>query len=516
MKYKLTSIWDDSITNYPHFKQLNNNISTDVCIIGGGITGISTGYYLNKNNIDFVILERNKVCESTTKFSTAKVTSQHDLIYTEIIKKYGIKKAKLYLEANNEAIKNIQNIIQEENIDCDFEIEDSYVFTQDLNLQQNILNEYKALSKLDFKNVELLNRVTLPLNTKYAIKFKNQAKFNPKKYTLALANIIKDNIYENSHVTRIDKKKNKIYVHTKNGIVTCNKVVLATHYPIKDIPGFYFTKMYQDTSYMIAVDIQNNALDGMYISLEEPTISLRTLTLKNNTKNKNNIKDNDNNNTNILLIGGNGIKTGDVLDKNKYTFLEKIAKEMYPDSKVIKRWNTQDCITLDKIPYIGKFSIFYPNIYVATGFNKWGMTTSNIAASIITDNILNKHNKYEEVFKATRLYPLRNIKQLSLNILQVIQSLIINKFKIKKDTIDNIPLNTGKIIKENNVNIGIYKDENGKIYKINPYCSHLKCLLTFNTQDKTWDCPCHGSRFDIYGNLIYGPANENITEESKN
>lgn len=506
MKYKLTSIWDDITDFYPKFKQLNKDLSTDVCIIGGGITGISTGYYLAKNNIDFVLLEKNKICNSTTKFSTAKITSQHDLIYSEIVKKYGIKKAKLYLDANNEAIKNIQNIIQEENIDCDFEIQDSYVFTQDTNNIQNIIDEYKTLSKIGFKDVELVGRLTLPLNTKYAIKFKNQAKFNPKKYTLALANIIKDNIYENTHVIKMDKRGKKIFVYTKNRIITCNKVVLATHYPIKDIPGFYFAKMYQDTSYIIAVDIQDTTFDGIYISLEEPTISLRATKIQNK----------DNTTSNILLVGGNGIKTGDIVDENKYEFLEKIAKEMYPNCTIIKRWNTEDCITLDKIPYIGNFSIFYPNMYLATGFNKWGMTTSNVAANILTDKILNRKNRYEDVFKSTRFYPIKNIKELSLNILQVIQSLIINKFKTQKNIVENIPLNTGKIIKENNVNVGIYKDENGKIYRINPYCSHLKCLLTFNKLDKTWDCPCHGSRFDIRGNLIYGPANENIHEESEN
>ncbi len=149
-------------------------------------------------------------------------------------------------------------------------------------------------------------------------------------------------------------------------------------------------------------------------------------------------------------------------------------------------------------------------MYIATGFNKWGITTSNIAANIITDKILGRHNKYEKVFIATRFHPIKNIKNVYYNIVQTLQSLIINKFKIKPESIENIPKNTGKIIKINGKNIGVYKDENNKVYKINPYCSHLGCLLTFNIQDKTWDCPCHGSRFDIHGNIINNPANEKI------
>lgn len=498
MMYNSNSIWDDTISKVPKFNKLNKNIKTEVCIIGGGITGVSTGYYLFKNNIDFILLEKDKICNNTTKFSTAKVTSQHDLIYSNIIKKYGIKYAKQYLDANNEAIKNIEEIIQTENIDCEFKKQDSYIFTQDMSYKENINEEYKALTKLDFKDVELLNKVNIPLNTSYAIKFKNQAQFNPKKYTLSLAIIIQDKIYENSQVINIKKNYNSYTVKTKNGDIICKKVVLATHFPIKDIPGFYFLKMYQDTSYVIAVDIKDNSFNGMYINAENPTLSLRSLIYKDH---------------NILLVGGNNIKTGDIIDENKYTFLEKIALQMYPDSNVLKRWNTQDCITLDKIPYIGNFSNIYPNVYVATGFNKWGITTSNVAANILKDKILNKKNKYEDVFSATRLKPIKNAKELYYNLNQTIQSEFINKLKIKPDEIEQIPINTGKIIKVNGTNIGIYKDEKGNVYKVNPYCSHLKCLLTFNSQDKTWDCPCHGSRFDIYGNEFNGPANEDIASQ---
>ncbi len=493
--YNTNSIWDETITHTPKYNNLKNNISTYVCIIGGGITGISTGYMLYKNSVDFVLLEKNKICNSTTKFSTAKITSQHGLIYSDIAKKYGLKYAKLYLDANNEAINNIKKIIQNEKIDCDFENQDSYIFTQDIAYKENINKEFQILTKLGFKDVEALDSINLPINTNYAIKFKNQAKFNPKKYCLSLADIIKEKIYENSDVIKIEKYGNSYIVYTPNNKIYCKKIVMATHFPIKDIPGFHFLKMYQETSNVIAIDIKDNTFNGMYINVENPTLSFRSMKY---------------NNHNILLVGGNETKTGDIIDENKYKFLEKIARQMYPDCEIIKEWNTQDCITLDKIPYIGKFSNFYPNVYIATGFNKWGMTTSNIAANILKDKILTIPNKYEKLFNATRLRPIKNSKELYYNINQTIQSEIINKLKIKEESIDAIPFNTGKIIKENNINVGIYKDEKGNAYKVNPYCSHLNCLLTFNSQDKTWDCPCHGSRFDIYGNIINNPANNKI------
>lgn len=495
MMYNFESIWDNTITKIPKFNILNKDINTYVCIIGGGITGVSTGYMLHKNNVNFVLLEKNTICSNTTKFSTAKITSQHGLIYTDIAKKYGLKYAKLYLDANNEAIHNIKEIIEKENIDCDFTEQDSYIFTQDIKYRGNINNEAQILAKLGFKGFDVLNSVDLPISTSYAIRFKNQAKFNPIKYTLSLANIFRDKIYENANVIKIEKNNNSYVVHTQNNKIYCKKIVIATHFPIKDIPGFHFIKMYQETSNVLAIDIMDNIFNGMYINVEAPTISLRSMKY---------------NNHNILLVGGNEFKTGDVIKNNKYDFLEKIASQMYPNCKIIKKWNTQDCMTLDKIPYIGRFSNFYPNVYVATGFNKWGITTSNIAANILKDKILENENRYEKVFDSTRLHSIKNSKELYYNINQTIQAEILNKFKIKEENIDDIPLNTGKIIKESGKRIGIYKDEKGNIYRIKPYCSHLKCLLTFNSQDKTWDCPCHGSRFDIYGNVINNPASKDI------
>lgn len=494
----MKSIWDNDINQNNKFNILDKDISTDVCIIGGGITGISIAYELFKNKIDFTLVEKDKICGKTTNFSSAKVTSQHGIIYNELSNKYGLKFAKYYLEANNTAISNIENIIEKENIQCDFKHENAYIFTQNVSDVDILKNEYKTLNKLNFKDVELLEDIDIDINCCQALKFKNQASFNPVKYTLSLANIIyrkNKNIFENTCVLNIKEDNGKYIINTQNHLITAKYIVLATHFPIKDIPGFYFLKMYQNTSYIIAVDIGKNKFNGMYINYEDPTISLRSLEQNNKT---------------ILLIGGNNNKTGDTNTIDKYSSLEKLAYKLYPDSKILCKWNTQDCISLDKVPYIGRFSKYMPNIFVATGFNKWGMTTSNVTANIITDMILNKHNKYEWVFKSTRYKLTKNIKEVYYITNQTIQSMIINKFKIKKESIEAIPNDTGKIIKVNGRNIGIYKNKDGKVYKVNPYCSHLKCLLTFNNLDKTWDCPCHGSRFDIYGNVINSPASKKI------
>lgn len=490
------SIWYDYKNYNASYTKLNRNITTEVCIVGGGITGISIAYELMKKNIPFILLEKDTIADKVTSKSSAKVTSQHGLIYHEIAKKYGLHHAKLYLEANEKAIKNIEKIVEEENINCDFREEAHYIYTQDKNRTSAIQDEYITLKKLDQKHIELVKKLPIPLECVLALKVDKQACFNPRNYTLGLAKILSKKrkcLYEHVTINQIKKEKNHYLIFTDKAQVTAKRVILATHYPIKDIPGFYFFKMYQDTSYVIAVDIEKQDYTGMYIRVEEPIFSLRAIKKKERT---------------ILLAGGNGHKTGDVNIENRYQFLESYVKKMYPNSKVLKRWNTQDCISLDNIPYIGEFSTYFPNFYVATGFNKWGMTTSNIAAHIIVDKILKRKNPYEEVFKATRYHAFKNIPKVYHMLNQTTRSLLFYKLKIKKDLIDTLPNNTGKIMKVEGKKVGVYKDEKGKVYTIFPYCSHLKCLLTFNALDKTWDCPCHGSRFDIYGNVLNSPASK--------
>ncbi len=360
-------------------KRLEEEIETEVCIIGGGITGISTAYELSKRGKKVVIIERDKLAEKTTGNTTAKITSQHGLFYDYLIEDYGINFAKKYYMANEEAIRNIENIIKDENIDCDLEPQDAYVFTQDAKEIENIKKEVKAVNAIGGK-AEFVQEIQPKLeNIQGAIKFLNQAQFNPRKYLKGLVKKIIENggeIYEESKAEKVKKDGDLYIVYTDKGNIKAKYVVIATHYPIINIPGFYFLKMYQEASYAIAIETEEPKFSGMYIKKEEPIISLRTA--KKGEKQ-------------VIILGGMGHRVGAKIDlKDSFTDLEKKAKEMYPDSKVLYRWGTQDCVTLDKIPYIGEYSKIMENIYVGTGYKKWGMTTSNIAAKIITDKIMRK------------------------------------------------------------------------------------------------------------------------------
>ena len=290
----------------------------------------------------------------------------------------------------------IKQIIDTENIDCDFEYKNNYIYTTEQSELTKIHNEVKAINSLvDFENVDnskivnsfpqFITDCGLPFKTCGSIELKNQAQFHPRKYMLGLQKSIQNNgglIFTNSLVKNVEKSDETYLCYVDNFIIKSNHVVIASHYPFINFPGFYFSKMYQSTSYAIAIDTNKNLPDGMYINTNEPVLSFRTTKF---------------NDKNLLIIGGGNHKTGYSPDSDSfygYNYLEEEAKKLYPDSKILYKWNTRDCITLDKVPYIGEFSIFMPKMYVATGFNKWGLTSSNVAANIIKDEILEIDNKY--------------------------------------------------------------------------------------------------------------------------
>ena len=475
----MNSYWVETASR-PSFPRLEKDLETDVCIIGAGITGIMTAYMLLNKGLKITLIDKGEICGGVTENTTAKITSQHGLIYNYLEVTFGKEFAKLYLESNENAIDIIEKIIEKENIECDFKRTDNYIYTCKDEYLQRIKDEAKTVQKLGLK-AELIEKINLPFDIKLGIKFPNQAKFHPLKYLYKIAEILKGNgvqIYTNS-IVKDTKKVHKGYeVITENNIITTKHIVMATHYPIKSFPGFHFLKMYQDRSYAIAINPGEKIDKGMYISAESPVASFRPI------------------NEETLIIGGEDHKTGDN-SKNLdicYKSLETYAKEIYPKMSVKNRWATQDCVSLDKVPYIGDFSELMPNFYIATGYKKWGMTTSHVAAQIIRDKILGVNNKYESVYKATRMEPIKNYKEFGNMLKQTVYSLGINKIKMPKYKFEDVKNDTGGVVEYEGEKLGIYKDKEGKIFAVVPYCKHLGCELSWNNLEKTWDCPCHGSR----------------------
>lgn len=493
----MSSLWIETTQDKLSLKSLEKDEETEICIVGAGLFGLTTAYYLTQLERKVIVLEKGDIGEKVSGNTTGKITSQHSLFYNHLIKDFGKEYARKYLEANEEAIENIKEIIDKEKIECDYTERKAYVYTIKEDEVIDIEKEVDAVKKIG-KSAQLVTETELPFKIKAAIEFDGQAQFNPPKYMFGLAkSILKFNkIYNFTTAKSIKKEGESFRICTDKGTIHSKYVVLATHYPIINVPGFHFLKMYQSTSYVIAIETNSKLPQGMYINDKPPIYSFRTA---------------EYNGKEVLLIAGSDHKTGDaIVDNSNYDNLEKKAKELYPDCKVLFRWNTRDCISLDKIPYIGEFSNLMKNMYIATGFKKWGMTFSNISAKIITDMIIGKENKYVDIFKATRMKPIKNRWEVKNIIKESVQSFALNKLKIGPNSIDEIENDNGGIIEIDGDNVGVYKDKEGKIYAVKPVCTHLGCLLSWNNLDKTWDCPCHGSRFDFKGKNLYDPAIKNL------
>ena len=432
------SVWSDR-TRFPEFESLKTDIKTDVLIVGGGITGLLCAYMLDKKGVDCVLVESSRICSGITKNTTAKITSQHGSVFDRLIREFGEEKAKLYFEANEAAIAEYKNICK--NTDCNFEEKDAYLYSVDN--KEKLLRELSALEKIGYK-AEFKENLPLPFETVGGIRFKNQAQFHPLKFASFICTGL--NIYENTHISEF---KNAHTAVSDNASITADKIIIATHFPMDNKHGSYFLKMYQERSYVIALEGAPN-VDGMYIDEAKDGMSFR-------------------NYKNLLFVGGGGHRTGK--KGGGWRELENFKAEYYPKAKTEYRWATQDCMTLDGVPYIGKYSKNTPDFYVASGFNKWGMTSAMVSAMLLSDLVMGKENRFEAVFSPSRtiLRP-----QLAANAFEA----IINLMTISEKR-----------------------------------CPHMGCALKWNAQERSWDCPCHGSRFEEDGELIDNPATGNIKKK---
>ncbi|ELC8362822.1 FAD-dependent oxidoreductase [Clostridium perfringens] len=476
----MKSVWSESC-KFRKREALNKDIKTDVLVIGAGIAGILTAYMLKQKGREVVVIDAAEIASGNTKNTTAKITSQHDLIYSKLISEFGEEKARQYAKANELAIKKYKEIIEYKRIECDFEEKPAYVYS--LNEVDVLKEEVEAAKNLGI-DAEFVQEANLPFKINGALKFNNQAQFNPLKFLKGISNELV--IYENTRALEI--KENLVV--TSGGNITANNIVVATHYPIMNAPGYYFMKMHQERSYVLALE-NTSEIDGMYIDLNKEGYSFRTY-------------------NNLLLLGGISHRTGENEEGGSYDELRKVAKRLYPKAKEKYYWSAQDCMTIDGIPYIGRYSSETPNIYVATGFNKWGMTSSMVSAMIISDMILEKENDFSEIFSPRRFDLSLSINNIANDLIETAKNFIAQKVYIPSSEIEHIKNGHGGIIEYNGEKVGVYKDKEGKEFFVSTKCTHLGCQLSWNADELTWDCPCHGSRFDYKGRLIGSPATKDL------
>lgn len=481
----MASIWSRD-TEIPRRPRLEENLKCDAAIIGCGLAGALIAYFLQKRGLHTVVLEAGEIGSGQTQNTTAKITSQHDLIYARLIEDFGLDKAAQYAQANQQAIEEYRRIIREEQIDCQFQEQPAYLYS---TLETEPLEkEAQAARELGIK-ASLTQKTALPFPVAGALRFEGQGQFHPLKFLQAITQSL--TIYEESRVLAVKEQD----ILTPKGAVRAEKIVFASHYPFIKSHGLYFARMHQERSYVLALE-QAGALDGMYLGIDEEGYSFR-------------------NSGNLLLLGGGGHRTGENSAGGKYAALRKAAAEFYPQSRERAFWSAQDCMTLDGIPYIGEFSAAAPHWYVATGFKKWGMTTSMVSAMILADLIMGKDHPFAEVFSPRRFQLSASAKNLAQDSGQAIKGLTRQIFSLPEEYTAALPLGHGGIVEYEGRKVGAYKDEEGEIYLVPTGCPHLGCQLEWNPDEKSWDCPCHGSRFDYKGRLLDAPANEDLPTEKE-
>lgn len=485
--------WRSSV-ELPKFQKLEENMEADICIVGAGITGITTAYLLSQAGLKVILIEAGSILNGTTGHTTAKITAQHDLIYDELIAHIGEEKAKLYYQANHEAIRFIENLVKEHQIDCDLKRQDAYLYTNsDVELSK-LEKEMTAYQKLGIEN-ELVTDIPLNLEMKAALVMKNQAQFHPLKYLNVLLNKFIEAgglVFEQTTAVDILDEMIPKVVTEKGHTISCKYIIAASHFPFYDVPGLYFTRMYAERSYVLAVKMDEAFPDGMYLSVEEPKRSLRSANI---------------NGEELVLIGGQSHKTGQGISTIlHYEALQEYAQDTFSITNIPYRWSAQDYITLDKIPYVGQLTNNHENILIATGFRKWGMTNGTASALLLTDIVLGKENRYLDVFTTSRFHADPSVKTFLRENMNVAKELISGKVEFPLRKIADLANDQGAVVNVNGKRAGAYKDSEGNVYLVDTTCKHLGCEVEWNSGDRTWDCPCHGSRYSIEGEVIDGPA----------
>lgn len=496
------SYWKDS-TTINQFDPLNKDITTDVAIVGGGITGITAAYILSEQGYSVTLIEGGLLLNGTTGHTTAKVSAQHGLIYDELINHFGADQAKLYYKANNDARLFIERIIAEENIDCEYVKQDAYIYTSSDEYIEKLDKEFEAYQKLDIKSELITDDFPLSkLSMKKALKMSDQAQFHPLKYLVALVKAcLHKNVqfYEQTRAVDIEYNKQPAIITENNHRIVSKYVIQASHYPFYDGLGFYPTRMYADRSYIIACKLSEPAPEGMYISGETPTRSIRNVKI---------------NNEEMILIAGDGHKTGQGEDTDlHYDALKVFAQTNFAVESIPYKWSAQDYVSLDKLPYVGPVTNNQKNIFVATGFRKWGMTNGTNAAILISDLIRKKSNEFEKLLSPSRKIKVNpSISKIISYNADVAKHLISGKLEVNNASIEDLEVNTACITNINGTRAGVYLDKDSKLHVVDTTCTHLGCEVAWNQAETSWDCPCHGSRFTHTGEVINGPAKKSLSK----
>jgi glycine/D-amino acid oxidase-like deaminating enzyme/nitrite reductase/ring-hydroxylating ferredoxin subunit len=489
------SFWIDTGPPQPSFPKLDEDVRADVAVIGGGIVGITTALLLKERGADVVLLDANRLACGVSGHTTAKVSSQHGMIYSRLRSRFGADAARTYADANETALRWIADRIERDGIDCDFRRRSSYAYVTSPSARSTAEDEAEAASEAGLP-ASLVQTTPLPYPVEAAVRFDGQAEFHVRKYLLALVDALAGpggscRVFEHSHAVEVDTDEDCV-VKTPGGRVIANQVVVATHYPFLD-RSLAFARVHPQRSYAILCRIVGIPPEGMFISAESPKRSVRGVPLEDEE---------------LLLVGGEGHRTGTGGDtEERYRRLEAFAREHWDVRSIDYRWSAQDNTTVDHVPYVGPLMPRADRLFMATGFAKWGMTGGTAAGLLLCDLLRGYDNPWAGLFDPNRL-------TLRTSAVQLVKENAVAGLRFVGDrltkrgsrSIEELEPDEGDIVRLDGETVAAYCDDNGVLVAVSPTCTHLGCRVNWNRAERSWDCPCHGSRFSPAGDVLQGPA----------
>ena len=487
-----TSVWMDTAphTTYP---PLGESIAVDVCVVGGGVLGLLTAALLKRAGNTVAVLEADRVATGVTGYTTAKVCVLHGLIYDEIRARFGDQGARHYAEANGAGLELIAGWVAERGIECDFRRRAAYTYALDDGDLDALRKEVDAARAAGLE-AELVRDVDLPWPVAGAVRLDGQAEFHPRRFLLAVADEIHaagSHVFERTRATGVDDADPCRVRTDAGGEVSAGAVVIATHYPTLD-RGVFFARLSAERSYALGIRAGGRTPDGMFLSTESPSHSVRATPYDGGE---------------LLIVGGESHKTGTSDPVERYAALEAWARERFDVESVEYRWSAQDAMPADGIPYVGRLSPIARRVWTASGFRKWGFTNAAAAALMLADAIAGRENPWASTFDSNRFKPIAAAPKLLKENISVGAHFFGDRLAAPDArSLDELARGEGGIVRLDGDKVAAYRDDDGVVHALSPICTHLYCQVSFNAAERSWDCPCHGSRFGTDGTVIQGPA----------
>jgi glycine/D-amino acid oxidase-like deaminating enzyme/nitrite reductase/ring-hydroxylating ferredoxin subunit len=477
----------------PSWSALESDIDVDFVVVGAGIFGLTMAYLLHGNGSRVAVIEAGRIGDGTSGHTTGKITSQHGLIYRELLDRHGEERALAYAQANQQAISQIEETINSLAIDCSFERLPAYLYTWDARRRGDLEAEHSAAEGLGLP-ASLTTDIDLPFPIELAIRFDDQADFDIGPYLVALAQDISSDtglIFENTRALGIAETPDRVTVRTASGRVTASHAVVATLIPFMDRSGF-FARMKPSRAYGIAAVLNNDRITGMHINVDSPTRSTRPWSRGNDSG--------------VVVVGEDHLVGHRKARPGRWGELERWTGTHFDVESFEYRWSAQDYQSVDQMPYVGRAPLM-KRTYVATGFRKWGLTNATAAAHMIADLLAGRENDWIAAFDPTRLGDARTLAQTSLLNLNVASRFVKGRVqRLIAPSVEDLDLGEGGLVRANRMTVAAYRSPRGDVHGVSPNCTHLGCTIRWNHAEKSWDCPCHGSRFDVDGTVLNGPA----------